>query len=755
MVGDTTHRNGNAAPDFLIRALRKHWLLGVVFAVGVFAAVAFYTVGQKRIYRASAVVLIEPNPPRPLGNNVQAVVETGAGSFWSNKEYYSTQYQILQGRALARETVKALNLHLDPTFIKNVTTGTKVNGPIADPNLENATSALLSRLVVEPVKESRLVSVLVNDADRNRAHKILSTLLDIYLERNIDTVVASTSAAADWLRSQTDKLKSELEQTEMALHDYKKDKKILSVSLDDQSNMLRGEMQALNETLTHAGAKREQILARVREIDKIDPSNPVELPASELLQNGLLNTLRQEYVRAKTEVDSLIQGGKGEHYPEVESARARVEAAREAVLAEIRNVQGALRADLAAITTEEKGLSGLFARAKTRALDLNMLEIEYRRLERSKENTEKLYGLVLERSKESDLTRMLRFNNITLAEPPSASVKPVRPRVPLNLAVGFVLGIALGLGLIVARESLDRTVRTPDDLEEELGIPMLGLLPALTAGQKQPGYYGAYGGRSRRKRGQPVLNTPELVAHELPKSNAAECARGIRTSLTFSSPDKPYKTILVTSGSPGEGKTTVASTIAVTFAQAEQRILLVDCDLRRARLHRIFKVANAAGVSSAVSDPSSLEAAAVSTSVPNLFLLPAGPHVPNPAEIVQSAAFGALLDAMKGKFDRIVLDSPPILPVTDATVLATRVDATVVVLRARSTRRETARQIVRKLGDLGATVAGVVLNAFEARRRKSGYYYYYGHYSKEGYGKEGYGSEGLSSSQGEQPPRSA
>jgi capsular exopolysaccharide synthesis family protein len=578
-----------------------------------------------------------------------------------------------------------------------------------------------------------LVVVTLDDANPERGRRILSTLIDLYIERNISRVVASTAAASDWLRGQSDKLKSELESSELALHEYKKDKRILSVSLDDQSNMLRGEMQQLSQALTTVNARREALAARVRELEKVSADDVTTLPASELLSSSILTNMRGEFLNAQSELNSMLGAGKGEKYPEVEAVRARVEATRQALMTEVRNVQGALRSELVAATQEARGLSGLFEQAKQRAMDLNILEIEYRRLERTKQNTEKLFGLVLERSKESDLTCMMRFNNITIAEHAVSTPTPVRPKVPTNLALGLVLGLAIGFGLAVGLEWFDRTIRVPEDVEETTGVPLLGVLPALSGKVSSSGYYSR---QSRRTRGTNEINglqdtTLELVVHTLPASNAAECARGIRTSLTFASPDKPYRTLLVTSANPSEGKTMVATTIAGAFAQAGQRVLLVDCDLRRARLHRVFKQPSAVGVSSVLQNPDTLDQAIVQTQVPNLSLLAAGPHVPNPAELLQSERFDALLQALAQRFDRVVIDSPPVLVVTDSAVLSLRVDATVVVFRARKTRRDVARQVVRKLTGLGGRVAGVVLNAMEEPKRKGGYYY--GYYSRDKY----------------------
>lgn len=726
---DTELLEQNSA--FYLRALRKHLILGLSVAVAVFLASVFYTMSQKRVYEATARIIIDPDPPKPLGKDVQSVVDVGNGSYWGNREYFETQTRILAGRTMSCEAARVLGLERDTAFIANMPPGRKPPTTVRPVTVDDAGAILNARIRVEPIRDTRLVNVNLSDADPERARRILSTLLDIFLEQNIERAVQSTVAASEWLNGQTGNLKDQLEKSELALHEYKIEKQILSVSIDDQSNMLRGEMQQLNDALTKVSARREELKGRAQELDKVDPEDPTSLPAMELLTNSVLSSLRQTYVTSASELASLISSGKGANHPEAESAAARVDNTRRALVAEIRNVQGAVRADLASATREQEGLAGLVARAKQRALDLNMLEIEYRRLERTKENNEKLFGLVVERSKESELTRMLRFNNIRIADPPIAGKKPVKPRVPVNLAVGLVAGLALGAILALARARLDQTVKTPNELEEELKVPLLGVFPAFNDRSKAGAYYSR---RSRRGHGgRPSAVMPddmsvELIAHALPSSHAAECVRVIRTSLTFASPDKPYRRILVTSGSPAEGKTTVAVSLAVAFAQAGQKVLLVDADLRRARMHRIFGCSNSEGVTTALHGKDAIERALVPTQVPNLTLLPGGPHVPNPAELIQSASFERILNELGERFDRIIVDSPPILAVADGTILAALVDVTVMVVRSAKTRMDHTRHALRKLREVATPIAGIVLNALEPPRwgTKQYYYYYYG-----------------------------
>jgi polysaccharide biosynthesis transport protein len=245
----------------------------------------------------------------------------------------------------------------------------------------------------------------------------------------------------------------------------------------------------------------------------------------------------------------------------------------------------------------------------------------------------------------------------------------------------------------------------------------------------------SYRTKRRRKTRQvdEALPAAELFVHHRPASGTAEAARAIRTNILFTSPDRPYNTLLVTSAGPSEGKTTVACSIAITMAQAGQRVVLVDCDLRRPRVHRVFGRTNDLGLTTALLDGAAEAGMASETDVPNLSVIPTGPIPPNPAELLQSAAFSALLERLRGRYDRVVLDSPPLVPVTDAAILSTLVDGTILVVRASRTTRELARRAQRALRDVNGRTVGVVLNAVDLEGRNYGYYQYY-QYKRDGYG---------------------
>jgi succinoglycan biosynthesis transport protein ExoP len=708
--------------------VRKHWALAFVTAAIVTLAMMFHTLGQTKIYQAQATLLFDPHPPRPLGSNVEAVVELGAGNFWDLREYYETQYKILQSRRVSKAVVQDLGLGHDGAFLMNLAPGDQPPTPITVSD-DVAASALMGRISVEPLKDSRLAIVKLEDANPERAQLLLNALLETYVRQNLDDAQSMTSSAADWLRGQVDNLKGELESSEMKLHEYKEHKNILSVDLGDQSNMLREEMQQLSEALTTVRTHREEVAARHTELSKVKGDDPAHLPASELLQSQLLQDLRRAHEEAIRDRLSALGSGKGENHPDVLAAAARVESTKGALLAEVKNIQGALAADLAIIGRQEAGLAGLLERAKKQAFELNLLEIEYNRLRRSKDNTEKLYSLVLERSKESDLSLMLRENNIRVLDRPLVPDAPIRPEVPLNIALGLLAGIVLGATFAIGLGLLDRTIKTPEDMENEFGLTFLGLLPELASQSKV----------ELRRRGKRGLKgeaggPTELLVHNDPLSSTAEAARSIRTNLLFMAPDRPYRRLLVTSAAPSEGKTTVACFIATAMAQAGQRVVLIDCDLRRPRVHRIFGKTSELGVTTALIGRK-VDDVILETGVPNLWMITAGPIAPDPTELLHSDRFKAFLDDVSQRFDRVIIDSSPLIAVTDSAILSTLVDGTVVVVRAFKTTRELLKAALRGLYDVGTKPAGAVLNAVNFDRHE--YRYSYSYYRRDGY----YGEE--------------
>jgi len=711
--------------------VRKYWPTAVTTFVAVVTGTVFYTLGQTKIYQAEATVMFDPRPPKPLGHRVETIVDMGTDNYWGNQEYYETQYHIIRSRRVSLTVVNELGLHNDVAFLQNLPAGVVPKQTPDKVSPERAADELRTRIEVQPVRDSRLATVKLKDANPDRAQRILASIVDNYVNQNLEGALENTSTASDWLRNQLDTLNGDLKTSEEALHNYKKTNDILSVAFDDKSSMLSEEMKALNAELTRVKAQSQEAAAKKLVLDTTPDSDARVIQSSELMKSALLNSLRTQYETATSERDALLGSGKGPNHQDVQAAQRRVQDAEAAILKEIQNVKKSVARDLDVLGKQAGGLQGMLNKSKEQAHELNQLEIEFNRLRRNKDNTEKLYSLVLERTKEADLAQMMRVNNISVIDRPLQPRSPVSPKMPLNLAAGIFGGLLLGIAAAFMRGLMDRTVKVPDDLEDDFGLTFLGLVPQVGAG-----LFGNYGyqygyAKKKRRRGQPLKEgKPELIVHNEPTSSVAEASRAIRTNLMFMAPDNPHQVLLITSAGPSEGKTTVACSISIAMAQTGQRVLLVDCDLRRPRIHRIFGRGSESGVSTTLLG-GSLDEAISQTEVPNLYVLPAGPIPPNPAELFHTDKFKQLIEELRSRFDRVIIDSPPVIAVTDPTILSTLVDGAVIVLRAFKTRKELARHAIRSMQDVGGKLIGGVLNAVDFSKLEYKYSYYY--YKRDGY----------------------
>lgn len=720
------------------KAVRKQWTLVLACTLLAAGLGLLYSKSAQKVYQASALLEIDPHVTQPLGEKDNELLDLGTGNYWDTRDYYETQYKIMASDRVLSNVARDLALTNDKGFMGHGTT------------VEDATAILHHALSVEPVHNSRLVYLRVEDVDPARAKRLCDAIANAYIEQNLLTAQNATTDAAVWLNGQLDHVKGDLERDENSLYEFKQHNDLPSTSINEASNMLRVEMQELDTALTRTRTRKQELSARYNELAKVPADNPDELPASELLSSLFLQSLRKEYQQATKDRDALLAEGKADNHPAVKSATAKVAETRSALLAEVRNIQGAVARDLAAVTREEAGEGGLFEATRKRAVDLNMKEIEYHRLDRSREQDEKLYAMLVERMKDADLARMMKANNIRVVDFPLQPATPIRPRTVINTALALLGGLAMGLLLAWIRDRLDSTIKTPDELEEKLGVTFLGLFPEID--DNDPATYGRR--RRRRAEAKPAAaeGPPELVVHHRPLSGIAEAARAVRTNVMFMNPDRPHKTLLITSSAPSEGKTTVACTIAIALAQGGQRVCIVDCDLRRSRLHRIFGRSGDMGVTNFLVNEATIDDLAKPTVVDNLWSIPAGPTPPNPADVLHSARFKRFIELLGERFDRVVIDSPPIVAVTDSAIISTLVDGIVFVVRAFKTNRRIATQGLRSLRDVDAPVVGAVLNAVNLDRAEYSYYQQYYYYKREGYLYTPTATDGESSEHSASPP---
>jgi capsular exopolysaccharide synthesis family protein len=687
--------------------LRRRWVILAVTVV-VFGAVALYTLRQPKIYGAVTSLVIDSAAPRVLDNQVQDLSEPSTAGYWFSKEYTETQINIITSRAVAERTVEKLGLQSDPEFLGV--------DRVPDPQVRSslmkrldAPSLLRSKLSVSTVKETRIVNVRIEDTDPKRAALLANEVAEAYIAENLALRLRISESANRWLEERLGELEQKTKQSEIAVYDFKKDADMLTTSLEDRASIISQRLNTYNGALTDVRTRIAGFKARVEALESLKSGAEVEAGArpADLLasgvQQGPLSTLKTRYLQERADCAALSERYLLGH-PKLATCTQRVAEARADLEGEAEAVIRAARLELTEALARERNLEKLLAAAKNEAFDVNKRQIEFERLKRDSDNNQRLYELVLKRLKDTELSSMLRTSNARVLDAARPSFAPVRPNIRNNLFLGLLLGLVAGVGCAFLLEQLDNTVKSQADVEERVGVPFLGLIPRIEGEKLSP---------SER----------DLYIFRNPKSTVAEACRAIRANLLFMSPDRPLRTMLITSSGPREGKSATAVAAGIVMAQSGSRVLLVDTDMRRPRLHRAFGVPNDRGVSSVLVGDALLDEVLKTTEIPGLFVIPSGPIPPNPAEMFHTQAFRDFVGTVSSRYDRVVFDSPPVNAVADPVVLSTHVDGTLLVIRASVTHKALARRVIRVLGDVKARVFGAVLNDVELRSPKYGDFY--------------------------------
>ena len=694
-------------PEFDLRevahVLGEHkWLIIGITAV-VLSAGALWTLRIPKIYEAVTTIEYDPNPTRPLGGEVQDVADP-IGNYWATREFFGTQNLVIASRDVAERAVRKLGLHEDPGYISQDDDAPGITGDV-----EATARALQSRLTVEPIRETRLVQIFARDVKPERAKLAANAVADAYVEKTIEDRLEATDRAKDWLESQLSILRGELEEAEHALHAFKKDHNVLSVSMEDRHNLVASDIRTTNDKLTETRNRRIELEARLKRLRASLSKGADEVDPALLSDDPALGELAIE-LRDKRQQHDALAVKYGEAHPEMKTLAQEIDVLEQQVAREKNALLASAQHDVEQVRAVEEGLRAAAGEAHSAGLNLNLREIEYRRLNDDRDNKAKLYEIVLQRLTETDITRMLRTTHVRVLDRALLPAAPVSPSFTKNLGASLLAGLLLGLAAAFFMSRLDRTVRSVESVEG-LGIPVLGVIPHLTQAKEpeQP----ARGPREvvdSRKAG-------ELIVVDEPMSPAAETFRMIRTNLAFMSQERVLRSFVVTSAMPLEGKTTIASNLAISLAQFGRSVLLVDSDLRRPRLHRVLGVANERGLTTLVEGKTTIESATYSTGIDGLTVLTSGPIPPNPSELLHSSAFERLKDELMNHFDYVLFDSPPMGAVTDAAIIAPQVDGTLLVVRAGTSTLHAVIGARKQLSSVSANLLGAVLNDADLRVR--------------------------------------
>jgi succinoglycan biosynthesis transport protein ExoP len=491
---------------------------------------AFWTVRQPKIYSATCSVEYNPDPPRPMGNGME---DPGApiSGYLVNQEWYETQNHILSSTAVLERVVRDLQLHRNREFM-GVQPGQSMNATPLD-----ATKVLRSRLVVKGIMDTRLVEVTVEDVDPERAAVLANAIADTYLNKSMEDRLGSTQRALEWLSTQLTSTNRQLQTAENELQRYKLTHDVLSVSLEDRQNIIATEIQRFNELLIDARKRRIELQARATQLKSANRPDPFDVHTPEIEGNGEVRQIASEHRKLMVEREGLL-GTYGSAHPMMKAVEGKLQVLNARFRKVIDGLIASADAELGAAKDVENALGSALNQANTNGHQLNQQEIEYRRLDRERKNTEGLLELLLKRSAEADLARALKLRYAQVADAATRPDYAIRPRVQLNILMGVLFGFCLGVGVAFTMHRLDSSVRSVDEAEA-LGLPVLGIIPSINSDTQ-----GTRPSRRRKKRDDALSRNRDLVVHLAPRSPIAECCRTVRTNLSFAMAGAQAKAIV-------------------------------------------------------------------------------------------------------------------------------------------------------------------------------------------------------------------
>ena len=737
-------RSNKSIQDYIAIILRGKKIV-ILTWIAVFAMVAFYTFLATRVYQSSATILIDTKANK-------GTLITDLMGLESAKNIMN-EMEILESRSMSETVAKKMlekqflddSLHTPIPAIQFEDQSLDINA-----RLEAIVGRLQGSVKFETKMDADVIKITTKSSHPEEAALVTNLYVESYYERNLSKSRYKFSTARSFLNEQLDMRKKQLTSAEQALQNYMEGSGI--VYLDEAAKQLI-------EQISSAEASRDALV--------------VDIQAAE--QN--LNAYQKELAQKEPEVARLIQSADDSYIRLIQEQLAKLEVSRDltlsqkqqtadksqvdAKLQETENQIRSLRSNLdkrtadflrsgfpsdgvgkdemspASFLSQMKQkyfeakllLGGL--KAKRAALDsvirkydknfesIPQKSIQFAQLQRARLSEEKTYLMIEEKFNEASIAEKSQVGYLDIVDRAVASSKPISPRVMLNLLVGLLLGLGLGVGVVLFREYIDSRIQKPEDLKK-IGLPPLGVIMLMNEEITK------LGGKTKIDVGGKMIDV-HLITHTNPFSSIAEAYRQLRTNVQYSRIDSPLRTLLVTRANPCEGKSTTVSNLAIAFAQAGKKVLIVDTDFRKPNLHTEFDLNRSPGITDVLFNTSELKNAIQKTVIKNLELLCCGTIPSNPSELLGSAAMKVFTDKLKEQYDMVLFDSPPVLAVTDSSILSTLVDGVIVVASAGQTRTDSFFRTMESLEGVSAHILGVVLNNFDIRSAY-GSYYGYRHY---------------------------
>jgi len=758
--------NGEINPHLqlgeLWRKVRKHkWLILFVSAI-ITTVVTVEVYRTKSLYQALATVEIEKEN-RTLFRSGDVVIESEEADYG----YYvstamKTKIKFLQTRPVLEDVVVSLKLDQDPNFMdvterKSVWEAIKTIGGrlgpsdkskaapapaqlsslalLDDPSLRPAEESarlapyvdvLAGGISATPVEDTRMLVISYQHTNPVLAASIANRAAEVFIRRSYQNKTQKFDDTSDWLDARTRELQSRVKQAEQNLADYTGSHNIFST--DGKENLTADKLSKLFDQATKA---ETELILKQSLYEEVKQGRAAQLP--EAFADPKTAALQARLGELQT-TTAQYRGRYGPDNPKTVDLQKQIAAVQQQIDDSRKQLEEKLKADYERTARDAQSLKDALEQAKAEAVHQNQSVIQFSILKQEVDTAKTLYTDFLQKTNQAKLQKADQRNNMHLIDPARVPVRPVSPNRPRTILIGFLISLALGLVLAFALEYLDDTIKTVDDVGRYTGLPALAVIPAVSARRPRMLRRNTQG---KRTEGSSALSvnqdanglanwrgpvTKKLLGNS--QSQLAEAYRGLRTSVLLSTAGSPPKTILFTSSQPGEGKTTTTVNTAISLAQLGASVLLIDADLRRPTVHKIFGVDHARGLSTYLTVGAELGQLVQRLEVPNLSFLPCGPIPPNPAELISSDRMKELLLAASEKYDHVLIDSPPLINVTDPIILSTLVQGVILVVHGGQSRRTIVARARRELANVGAKIFGVVLNNVDLKSEGYDDYYY-------------------------------
>jgi succinoglycan biosynthesis transport protein ExoP len=740
---------------------RHKWMiLSIVVVVLPLATIQAYR--AKPIYQATTTIEIRPES--------SSLSKTGNILYVDSSDSTKSEMLILRSQPVIRKTITDLELDKNPRFL-DVTTKRSVlealtslvkggasekvkkkpgeaianagemkavgsdidETPILSDQADRKRLApyvqtLLDNLSVDGVRETRHIKISFRHTDPDIALAVANGVASSFINYSFDTKTERFNSASSWLEESTRRLKAQVERAEQKLVTYSKDNNI--ISLEGKENLTAEKLAKLHEKVMTSETER---IIKQSLFEEVKQGRVAQLP--EAFADPGTTDVRKEYNTLAVEAAQLsVKFGKNN--PKLQEVQKRMATLQEQIKGSQSMLADKLKSDYERAASDETNFKAELERAKSEAVQQNQAAIQYSVLQQDLETAKTLYNDFLSKTSQANIQRAEQFNNVRMIEEAEAAT-PAGPNRNQTILLALVVSLALGIGLAYVIENLNTTIRTVEDVNRLTQLPLLAVIPSLNDALPQGRRAGVQGNgiRSIELKGGPVkeLNDsfkplgdfsdkPVLVDSMKMFSAAAEAYRMLRTSILLSTAGRPPKTMMVTSGQPGDGKTTTLFNIALALTQLKAEVVIVDCDMRKPRIHKLLQLTKSEGLSTLLSNGGDPNRFITRTAVPHLSVLPCGFVPPNPSELISSENMKELLRSLAERFDYVLVDSPPLFSVSDPLILSTLVDGVILVIKSGQSKSELLRRACQDLSSVGARVLGVTLNNLNLR--KDGYDYY-------------------------------